>query len=283
MTPARATLLMLDRRITLDEEGRHTMRLLLVILAGCWEIVVRAQGECAFDAVMQQACMDRAYASQLQAAEAAAARGGDQVRGKGGPHRIPVVVHILHRGEAIGTTNNPADSVIMNALECANQRFAGSIGSGVDTELSFCLAQVDPDGAPTNGIDRIDGTLYPGYATTGMSSTYLPQCTGPTQYTISSDHGWPVEQYYNIYLVFSICGANNAGFAYLPSFQLPSWDGAYMITSTFTCTGYIATHELGHGMGLYHTFEGDGGSQFCPPNDDCTQQGDRVCDTAPHR
>ena len=41
-------------------------------------------------------------------------------------------------------------------------------------------------------------------------------------------------------------------------------------------------HELGHGLGLYHTFQGDGGGGGCPTNTDCTTEGDEVCDTPPH-
>ena len=40
--------------------------------------------------------------------------------------------------------------------------------------------------------------------------------------------------------------------------------------------------ELGHGLGLYHTFEGDNDGTSCPSNTDCSTDGDRCCDTPPH-
>ena len=39
--------------------------------------------------------------------------------------------------------------------------------------------------------------------------------------------------------------------------------------------GVVVTHEMGHYLGLFHTFQGG-----CK-NDDCLQDGDRVCDTPP--
>jgi hypothetical protein len=42
-------------------------------------------------------------------------------------------------------------------------------------------------------------------------------------------------------------------------------------------------HEVGHGFFLYHTFNGDGGNVSCPIDTDCLIDGDRVCDTPPHK
>src|SRR5690606_24351055 len=45
----------------------------------------------------------------------------------------------------------------------------------------------------------------------------------------------------------------------------------------------VLTHEVGHGFNLPHTFNGDGGNSSCPNNNNCTTQGDYVCDTPPHK
>ena len=42
-------------------------------------------------------------------------------------------------------------------------------------------------------------------------------------------------------------------------------------------------HEVGHGFFLYHTFNGDGGNVSCPVDTNCIINGDRVCDTPPHK
>jgi len=260
---------------------RHRPILALLALCG---LGTNALGQCGFDTLQRIERMDPAYREAMEVFDRLAQAFIQDTRRGGGlaPLEVPVVVHVVHKGEPVGAPSNPTDSAIMAALECVNARFAGTLGTGVDTGISFCLAQLDPDGQPTNGIDRIDGSAYPNYTTLGLASSGAP-CTGPTQFTISQDHGWPLTGYYNIYLVHSICGSLGGGFAYLPSPTPIFWDGAYIPTVQFNCTSGLGTHELGHGMGLYHTFEGDGWGANCPPNTDCTMQGDRVCDTPPHK
>lgn len=260
---------------------RHRTILALLALYG---LGTNALGQCGFDTLQRIERMDPAYREAMENFDRLAQAFIEDTQRGGGlaPLEVPVVVHVVHKGEPVGAPSNPTDSAIMAALECVNARFAGTLGTGVDTGISFCLAQLDPDGQPTNGIDRIDGSAYPNYATWGLASSGAP-CTGPTQFTLSQDHGWPLTGYYNIYLVHYICGSYGGGFAYLPSPTPIFWDGAYIPTVQFNCTSGLGTHELGHGMGLYHTFEGDGGAAFCPPNTDCTLQGDRVCDTPPHK
>ena len=72
---------------------------------------------------------------------------------------IPVVVHVIHNGDAIGVNENIANGQVLSQITVFNQDFrkiAGTPGdgAGVDTTIEFCLAQVDPNGNPTNGIDR---------------------------------------------------------------------------------------------------------------------------------
>src|SRR4030095_13354160 len=55
-------------------------------------------------------------------------------------YTIPVVVHVIHLGEAIGTGTNISDAQIQGAIQGLNDRFRNIRGNGsLDIEISFCL------------------------------------------------------------------------------------------------------------------------------------------------
>jgi hypothetical protein len=84
---------------------------------------------------------------------------------------IPVVVHIIHFGEAIGTGRNISDAQIRSQIEVLNQDyrrlnanrtatpFAFQSVAG-DARIEFRLACLDPNGASTSGITRTRTTEY---------------------------------------------------------------------------------------------------------------------------
>lgn len=191
---------------------------------------------------------------------------------------IPVVVHVLHLGEEEGTGTNISDSQILGAIQGLNNRFANNNGIGVDFNMEFCLAVRDPNDQPTDGINRVDASGITGYAGGGMN--YGSNSCGAPEDELKALSRWPVDEYYNIWVVNKICG-NYAGFAYYP------WggvnDGTVMRSNYMTNGSMILTHEIGHGFYIYHTFNGDGSNSNCPPNGSCLDQGDRVCDTPPHK
>ena len=76
-------------------------------------------------------------------------------------YTIPVVVHVIHLGEPIGTGSNISDLQIQQAIAGLNDRFRNVNGLGVDVELEFCLASKDPNGKSTNGMNRVDGSTVP--------------------------------------------------------------------------------------------------------------------------
>ncbi|MFN4123409.1 MAG: zinc-dependent metalloprotease [Flavobacteriales bacterium] len=190
---------------------------------------------------------------------------------------IPVVVHVIHLGEPVGTGNNISDAQILGAIQGLNDRFKNTNGLGVDFNMEFCMAVRDPNNQPTNGIMRVDGSGVPGYAENGINFD-TDQC-GANETAVKSLSRWPVSQYYNIWVVNRICG-NWAGYAYYP------WggnnDGTVMARNFMTQGNITLAHELGHGFNLRHTFDGFSGST-CPPDDSCIDQGDRICDTPPHK
>ena len=203
---------------------------------------------------------------------------------------IPVVVHIFHTGQPIGTGVNISDEQVMSAITGLNEdyrRIPGSngFGSGVDVEMQFCLASRDPQGNPTNGIIRVDASGVPLYSNEGIS---VGQGSGCDETDLKDLSRWDRDSYYNIWIVNEIDdndgGSGIQGFAYFPSSSV-SRDGAVILYNAFGTVGNLksytnlnrtVTHEVGHGFSLYHTFQGNSCTES-----NCESQGDRVCDTPP--
>ena len=78
---------------------------------------------------------------------------------------IPVVFHVFHNGEPVGTGTNISDARIQSQIDALNEDYrrlnsdiyatpAPFRGASADPLIQFCLAQQKPDGTPTNGIMR---------------------------------------------------------------------------------------------------------------------------------
>ena len=195
-------------------------------------------------------------------------------------YTIPVVVHVMHLGESIGTGSNISEIQIQQAIAGLNDRFRNVNGLGVDVELEFCLASIDPNGNSTNGINRVDGSGVANYSANGITPTGNP-CSGATETAIKDLSRWPVSDYYNIWVVSEICNGSFVGYASYPVGGL--YDGLVIVSTSMTSNSGTLPHEVGHGFFLYHTFNGDGGNVSCPADTDCLIDGDRVCDTPPHK
>ncbi len=200
-------------------------------------------------------------------------------------YTIPVVVHIVHTGGAIGSIYNPSDADIQNTIAYLNQVYNGSYpgteGVG-DIEIQFALAQRDPSCNPTNGINRVNGSGLTEYTTSGVR---LSGATGAADLDVKNLSRWDPSRYYNIWVVNMIdskdgtSGSFVAGYAYFPN-SPANLDGTIMLATQMMPARKTLPHEIGHAFSLYHPFQGASGAT-CPTNGDCSLEGDRVCDTDP--
>jgi hypothetical protein len=213
---------------------------------------------------------------------------------------IPVVVHVMHTGGAVGTIYNPTDAQIQGAINYLNQVYngtfpgmtspAGGIAAG-DLEVQFAFAQRTPSCGATNGIDRVDASSIPNYTAHGVN---VFNATGCSDITLKNFARWNPADYYNIWLVNKIDDADGtsgqfvAGYAQFAGGS-PTTDGTVMLATQMVSGEKTLPHEIGHALNLYHPFQGSSGYDNppgpvvgdCPANSNCNTQGDRVCDTDP--
>ena len=281
-----------------------TRLLLCGILAIISFLPVSAQFKCAFDDLLKDMRTQHAgYEEELnrKVQEYIRLNPANVSRTAAAPYYIPVVVHVIHTGGAVGTTYNPTDATIQGAIDYLNDVYNGTwTGSGGaimgvgDLQIQFVLATKDPDGNVSTGINRINGTVLTDYSTMGVG---LSGGT-PTDLSVKNLVRWDPTRYYNIWVVNRIDGADGtvpgvaftAGYAYFP---MPNYttnqnlmrDGTVMLASQFAPGRKTLPHEIGHAFNLYHVFEGEGivggGLNTCPSNSDPTKDGDACSDTDP--
>ncbi|WP_180277284.1 M43 family zinc metalloprotease [Chryseobacterium sp. 52] len=199
-------------------------------------------------------------------------------------YEIPVVVHVVGDGSAIGTVNNKSDADIIAWINYTNGVFSGSTTSGMSATsavlpVKFVFAKVNPSCGVTNGINRINASHLPKYVSGGVNNDNTTNAVTASEITALGM--WDTSKYYNIYVVKKLTSNSGGlnGFAYYPG---GSNDYSFMSTNASAVNAQTLAHEFGHALGLRHTHEGYTESTgACPTNTDCTLQGDLVCDTEP--
>lgn len=203
----------------------------------------------------------------------------------GGIVTIPVVVHVIHSGQPIGVAPNIPDAQVQSQITVMNQDFRKMAGTpgyntnpvGADTMIQFALAKVDPNGNPTNGIDRVNMCVYD-WSTTDINNIVKPATIwDPTQYM----NMWSIRFSDSSLLGYAqfpsgsgLQGLNTSGGAantdgvvanYTTFGSIDYNDGTFLLGSANNPynRGRTMTHEVGHFLGLRHIW-GDGNTTtFC--------------------
>ena len=188
----------------------------------------------------------------------------------GAVHTLPVVVHIFHSGQAVGSLENPSDARVNETIQSTTNLFRHTSGrtfpnnpySGVDTEIELCLSKVDPAGNATSGIKRYN---LPGFAV--LPAAFDANLLAP--------YMWDRTKYTNLIVVTSAPPDNNwAGVYYGGTLDFVMVVSGALGPNALPLGG-LWVHELGHYFGLPHIFSGT-----CT-NSNCLTDGDRICDTPP--
>jgi hypothetical protein len=187
----------------------------------------------------------------------------------GAVYEIPVVVHIIEHSNGNGQIS---DALVHSQIDVLNEDFRALTGTpgagGYDAAIQFVLASTDPGGSPTTGITRtVDNNWY--------------NDTGNYWDTLA----WDTAEYMNIYT--NTAGGNLGYVPDLPQSGLAgsNEDRVVILWSAFGRNssggppydqGRTVTHEVGHYLGLEHTFNGGCAAASSPA---CYSSGDLICDT----
>ncbi len=179
---------------------------------------------------------------------------------------IPIVFHVIHDYGA----ENISDAQILDQVRILNEDFRKQNadttiivpafqGIAADAEIEFRLANLDPNGNCTNGIDRIYS--YETYV--GDDGSKL--------------NSWPRSDYLNVWVVKNI-NSGAAGYAYLPGGAPSAAVDGIIILSQYVgsigtgnvSTSRALTHEIGHFLNLQHVWGSSNNPNVSCGNDGVT-------------
>jgi hypothetical protein len=214
---------------------------------------------------------------------------------------LPVIVHVIHGGQAVGTYPNISNAQVNSELTVLNNDFAGTgynvntvpaafAANVANTNISFSAAMLDTAGTPLQepGIHRVDFHSIPGASNPG-TVTSVSALMSLFDQVIKPATIWDPTRYYNIWVSDVKNSIGILGYATFPTGSgltgAPPggsatddgiWVGARFYGTTGTVgvpynKGRTATHETGHYLGLRH-IDGDSncGNDYC--NDTPIQQ-----------
>jgi PKD repeat protein len=163
---------------------------------------------------------------------------------------IPIVFHIIHDYGS----ENISDAQVIDEVRILNNDYrklnadttairAAFVGIACDAKIEFRLANKDPNGNCTNGIDRV----YSNQTYIGDDGSKL--------------NDWPRNKYLNVWVVKAISNGA-AGYAYLPGTAPSAATDGILILSSYIgsigtgnpSTSRALTHEIGHFLNLKHVW-----------------------------
>jgi PKD repeat protein len=204
-------------------------------------------------------------------------------------YTIPIIVHVIHEGEAVGTGRNIPYERVLSQVDVLNEdfrRMAGTPGFnnhpvGADAQIEFCLAEEDPDGnqLPEAGIHRVDANAIGLTVDPPFSERTIEEDIKPA--TI-----WDPYRYCNIWVLDLESITITLGYARFPTsstvqgvpppYGRDSNDGVVVNYDFFGRDnnlpnprynrGRSCTHEMGHWLGLVHIW---GDANSCNATDYC--------------
>lgn len=181
---------------------------------------------------------------------------------------VPVVIHLI--GDA-SIQSMVTDALLQSQIDVLNEDFQGKNADSTRIPaafkslygkmgLTFILAQTDPNGQPTNGIDRRTNSI------TFSSGT----ADNAKKTSMGGLDAWDPQQYMNLWVV-SFGSTGLLGISVFPGDPRPlnlhgfvcdyrafGRGGSYMYPEFNK--GRTTTHELGHFWNLRHIWADDGGS-----------------------
>ncbi|MCE3226566.1 MAG: hypothetical protein K0S32_1117 [Bacteroidetes bacterium] len=218
-------------------------------------------------------------------------------------YNIPVIVHVIHGGQAVGTYPNLSQAQINSQINILNQDFSGtglnvnqlastgfSTTGAAQTGLAFCPATKTPGGTTLTepGIERINYNTNSwqdpaSFSSPGAFQNFINTVVKPA--TI-----WDPTRYLNIWVTDENPSVGLLGFAVFPGgaglsglsgpFGTASDDGVWCLAGAYGNVGSLvpgfdkgrtASHEIGHWLGLLH-IGGDGNGNSggdCAASDFC--------------
>jgi len=221
----------------------------------------------------------------------------NQVENRAAIYTIPVVFHVIHtNGE-----ENISREQILDQIRVLNQDYnllnpnlskLRTVFKGLeaDCQIKFELATIDPAGKCFDGVNRIYSPVHNIHDMDNEQAKKLAY--------------WDYKKYLNIWVVTNIIEPATQGvvlgYAVFPFNMNPNGDGIVVRhdrvgtigTAVASDSGRTLTHEVGHWLGLFHTFQGGCANQdlvddtppvestftnaSCPANgNSCTETNDK--------